>query len=141
MTRTGELTINGTDAWTAYGVFLETSAMSTLLTPPPVKTYIESVSRRQHGKRITIDDADTGQYLDERDITLTVCLVADSREEFLTKYKAFCAVLQGGKLNLKTAYSDDTYKCVYLSCQQLTYRSRIGKFILKLNEPNPNDRS
>ena len=49
---TGDVTINNADAFERYGINLEDGALSTLMTPPPMKEFIESKSRMKHGKTV-----------------------------------------------------------------------------------------
>jgi len=135
----GELFINDKDAHKTWGVFLDDTGLSTLMTPAPLKDYITNKSPLNNGK----DVKPWTPKVDERDLTLVLYLVAPDRETFLSRYNAFVTdVLQAGELTLKTKYSDDVYHLLYVSCQQFsTYRMGVGKFTLKLNEPNPLNRT
>ena len=134
----GELTINGQDAYTTWGVFLDDTGISTLMTPAPLKEYITTKSPLQHGK----DVVPVAPKVDERDVTLVLNIVADNRTQFLTRYAAFIQVLQAGDIVITTRYTNETYRMKYVSCQQFSsYRGGVGKFTLKLNEPNPKNRS
>lgn len=135
---TGELYINGRDAYETWGVGLEDHAISALMTPAPQKDLINNKSRLEAGKRVVI----TNPQQDERDITLELHLIAETRDEFFEKYNSFCQELAKGRLVLKTKWTGDTqYKTDYKSCEQFAaYQFGIGKFTLKLNEPNPADR-
>lgn len=138
----GEVFINGEDAQEVYGVIFGSESFTTLLTPPPVKAYIENKSALSHGKQV-LNDEDTPPKLDERDIQLTFFLRANSMEQFLTRYAAFTAVLQAGRIDIRTKYQPKvTYRCNYISCAQFSqFNGRLAKFVLKLNEPNPNNRA
>ena len=65
---TGELLINGKDAWTQWGVNMGDGFIDALDAPLPMKDYIENESRLEHGKRIITTDA----KVDSRDITLAI---------------------------------------------------------------------
>ncbi|MFR8834963.1 hypothetical protein [Bacteroides nordii] len=135
-----ELFINGDDAYEKWGVSLGESALSELMTPPANKAFIENESRLQHGKRVLV----ANPKLDARNLTLQMNLTASDEKTFFKNYKLFCdEVLATGVLNIKTAYqSDVVYKTIYVSCSQFSQFMRgIGKFTLKLIEPNPNDRT
>lgn len=136
---TGELFINGKDAYTEYGMSLEDGAISALLTPPPLKEFVENESRIENGKKIIVGYP----VYDARDISLAFHIVAPTKEAFFTKYQALCAVLQKGIVKIKTKYQADTvYKFVYNSCTQFSqYSFGIAKFTLKLTEANPADRT
>jgi len=137
--RTGELTINGKDAATTWGVFMSDGALSALMTPAPMKAYIENESRAKNGKEVL----GTSARIDSRDLTLTFCLKAPTRELFFTRYLAFVEELQKGTIAISTQYQPNViYRCLYVSCSQFSqYNGRLGKFSLRLTEPNPANRS
>lgn len=136
-----ELYINGADAHKTYGIIFGEDSLTALMTPPPVKAYIENKSALSHGKQV-LNDEDTPPKLDERDVQLTFYLRAKNLEQFLTRYQKFCEVLQCGKIDIRTKYQPKvTYHCKYISCSQYSqFNGRLAKFVLKVNEPNPNNR-
>lgn len=138
MTRKGELTINGQDAWTTWGICMDDTSLATLMTPPAAKDYPSNKSRLESGTRYLTDNPQTK----ERDITLKIQLVAISKAAFYSRYEAFCSVLRGGKIDISTRFqSGVVYHCLYNSCSQYTqYTGKIAKFSLKLTEPNPTNR-
>lgn len=136
----GQLIINNHDAYTDYGISLEEAAMSSLLTPPPMKARVESRYRKKHGKT-TINK--TPRY-DDRDLTLAIHINARTQKQFLEYYYKFCTeILATGHLDIKTSFEPDVvYKCDYISCNQFAeFNMEYAAFTLKLNEPNPADRS
>ena len=135
----GELFINGEDAYLQWGISMDDTSLSELMTPPANKAFIENESRLQHGKQVVV----ANPKLDQRSLTLQINLTASSEEQFFARYSSFCKVLATGALHLKTKYQPGVvYKTIYLSCGQFSQFMRgIGKFSLKLNEPNPNDRT
>ncbi len=147
-----ETFINGHDAYAEWGVSLTDGGLSALMTPAGNKEYISSKSRLEHGKRVITDNA----RVDEREVLLPVHITAPTREAFFQRYAAFCAVLEAGSLEIYTRYQATVtgsganevvsptvvYRLKYLSCQQFReYGQRVAKFILRVSEPNPNDRS
>lgn len=136
---TGTFYINGKDAYTEFGITLDTSSLSALMTPPPVKEFIENKSRLESGKRVV----PFSPQVDERSITFTFNLSASSEEQFFERYDKFCEELKTGVLRLETKYQPGVvYKTIYQSCGQFTQFLRgIAKFSLKLVEPNPQDRA
>ena len=136
---TGELFINGKDAYTTWGISMDDTSLSSLMTPPPSKQFIENKSRLEHGKRVIR----TNPKVDERDLTLQINLTAKNEEQFFARYLSFCVELETGSLNIRTIYQPEIlYRTTYVSCQQFSQFMRgIGKFVLKLNEPNPKDRN
>ncbi len=136
---TGDLFINGTDAWNAYGMNFEDGALASLLTPPPMKEYAESKSRLQHGAVLVVDNETT--KFDSREVTLQFHIVAANNAELMGRYASICNVLKQGKITVQTRYSNDVYRMVYKSCSQMSLLvNGIMKFTLRLTEPNPNNR-
>lgn len=133
-----ELEINGKNAKTEFGITMDSEALSALMTPAPNKEFIRSKSRLLHGAKVIRKDPKK----DERDITLTFNLSARSEDEFFTRYARFCSELETGVLNIRTKYQPTTvYRCTYISCSQFTQFMRgLAKFVLRLNEPNPDNR-
>lgn len=148
----GQLTINKKDAYTEWGISMDSSALSTLMTPAPIKDLIENDSRLEHGKSMitsytkTNSDNSTEEVnmvkVDSRDVTLSFNITAKTETEFLTRYASFCKELETGLLDISTSFQSGViYHMVYQSCQQFSeYRLGIGKFTLKLTEPNPKNR-
>lgn len=135
----GQLKINGKDAYLTWGVTMDDTSLSALMTPPSVKAYIENNDRTEHGKRVIIDNV----RVDSRDITLQLNLTARSEEEFFSRYSSFCDELSKGILDIETSYQKGiVYHCIYQSCSQFSQFMRgIGKFTLKIIEFNPKNRS
>lgn len=135
----GQLTINGYDAYDTWGISMDSSALSTLMTPPPMKDFVENKSRLQHGKRVVTDSPMT----DERTVTLTFNLTASTETEFFSRYESFCEQLATGVLEVVTSFQPDVmYRLNYISCSQFTqYMRGVAQFTLKVCEPNCNDRS
>lgn len=136
---TGELFINDKDAYTTWGMSMDDTSLSTIMTPAPNKDYIENTSRLEHGKRVITSNP----KVDERTMTLQIQFTAKDKETFFSRYLSFCSELENGVLNIRTKYMPSVvYKTIYLSCQQFSeFVQGIGKFKLKLCEPNPKDRS
>ncbi len=135
----GELYINGQDAWQTWGITMDDTSLSALMTPPANKDFPKNSSRLESGARyITINPKRK-----ERDVTLSLQFVAETKALFLEKYNAFCQnVLATGKVSISTMYqSGVTYYFIYNSCTQ--YRQflfKVAKFSLRLTEYNPDDR-
>ena len=136
---TGELFIKNKDAWTRWGIMMDDTSLSALMTPPAIKDFPKNSSRLESGTRyITLNPK-----LKERDVTLALQFVAENKAEFLANYNDFCQnVLATGKLNIRTMYNDITYYFIYNSCTQ--YRQflfKVAKFSLRLTEYNPENRT
>ncbi|SFG57246.1 hypothetical protein [Prevotella sp. KH2C16] len=135
----GQLKINGKDAYTTWGVSMDDTSLSALMTPPSVKAYIENNNRTEHGKRVIT----TSVFVDSRDLTLQINLTANDEQQFFERYASFCEELAKGILDIETSFQQGiVYHCLYQSCSQFSQFMRgIGKFVLKLTEPNPNKRN
>lgn len=133
-----ELFINGKDAYVEWGISMDNTSLSALMTPAPNKAFIESESRLEHGKRVVI----ANPRVDVRNLTLQINLTASSEEQFFARYSSFCEELATGVLEIKTKYQPAVvYKTIYQSCSQFSQFMRgIGKFSLKLNESDPSNR-
>lgn len=135
----GELFINGVDAYKEWGVSLSDTSLSALMTPSANKAYITNKSRLEDGKRVIVNTP----KVDERSVSINIHLTASNAQEFFDRYYSFCQdVLAQGVVDIKTKYQQDvTYHLIYESCTQFSQFMRgIGKFTLKLLEPNPNNR-
>lgn len=137
-----DLTINDLDARAKWGVIPNTKLLAALLAPASAKDPIQSESRLEHGIRTIIPDGSV--KLAKRDITLEIGLTAPNLTEFYTRYKSFIEELTSGWLRIASPrfLPGVIFNCRYVSCTQFTnYNGRAAKFILKLEEPNPNNRS
>ena len=136
-----ECWINNNDAYKTWGIFLSSESFTTLITSPPLKGYIENKSALMDGKQV-LNDENNAPKVDERDMQIVFGIKAKNLDNFLQLYADFTEVLKKGKLDIRTKYQPGvTYHCNYISCSQLTqFNGRLGKFILKVNEPNPNNR-
>lgn len=138
----GECFINNKDTHTTWGITFGAESFTNLLTFPPLKPYIENKSALLPGKQV-LNDTDHAPNVDERDVQLTFNLHARNLATFLQRYESFMEELHKGKIELRTKYqSGKVYRLNYISCVQFAqFNGRLGKFILKLNEPNPADRN
>ena len=135
---TGELFINEKDAWITWGINMGDKFLENLLTPAPLKPFIENKSRSEHGKQVLISKA----KVDERDVSLVIILEGETQSEYLSRYKSFLEELYKGRVNIRVPVLGETYKLTYQSSPtKMGNRGlKCGKFSLKFNEPNPMDR-
>lgn len=131
--------INNQNAKLKWGIVFDSSAISALMTPAPMKSFIENSSRLEHGKRVVA----TNPKVDSRTLTLSFSLYANSEETFFERYDSFCAELEKGTLDIVLSSRPLVkYRCIYKSCRPITqYRNRLAKFSLSLEEPNPKNRT
>lgn len=135
----GQLIINGQDAYDTWGLSMDSQGLSTLMTPPEVKEYVKNESALEDGTRVVT----VTPKVHEREFSVGIHIQAITESAFLERYASFCNVLKAGTLNISTSFQSGViYKCKYISCTTFAeYRLGLGKFILKLYEPNPTDRS
>lgn len=137
----GDLIINGKDAWTTWGVCMGDGFLDAIDGFNEMKDYIEDESRLEHGKRIITDNVKVAS----REITLQFTIEGSSESDYRTKKKAFQAELERGTVNIKIpALGTDVYRLVYLG-KNVSYGLSLdrcfGKVSSKFCEPNPMDRS
>lgn len=134
----GQLYINNKDAYTQWGISLDSTALSALIAPPALKEFVSDDYRLEDGVDYIVEDA----VVNERQFTLPLNLTAPTEYQFFSRYASFCTELKSGTLHIRTSFQPTlTYKCIYQSCSQFQqYMRGIAKFSLKLVEPNPNDR-
>lgn len=138
---TPEIKINSVDVRKEYGVVFSPGLTDALLAPPAAKPPIQSESRLEDGKRTIIPAGSV--RLASREITVEMGITAPDRPTFLKRHEDFMSALTAGWLNIQTSLiPGKTFRCRYVSCTQFTnYDSRIAKYILKLEEPNPANRT
>lgn len=132
---------NWIDAYTRYGISLEETSLSKLMTPAPNKAPVENKSDLQHGKRVVRNTS--GVKKDERNVSLILNMSASTKAQFLTNYGLFCTeILDKGFFDIKTSYQSGViYRFTYLDCTQFReFVLGIGKYTLSLNEPDPTNR-
>ena len=140
--RQPDLTINSLNARAKWGIIPNTKLLAALLAPASAKDPIQSESRLEHGTRTIIPPGSV--KLAKRDITLEVGMTAPNLTEFYNRYKSFIEELTSGWLRIATPrfLPGVVFNCRYVSCTQFTnYNGRSAKFILKLEEPNPSNRT
>lgn len=140
--------INSTSQTTEkrWGVFFSETSVTNLMAPPPKKAYITNKSALSNGKQVLTNSGNVPKT-DERDIQLTFGLRATSLAKFLMQYRSFVSELKKGAIDLTIhiwegdTYYKETFYLNYVSCSQYAeYNGRLAKFVLKLNEPNPENR-
>lgn len=140
-------TTNGGDAYTAWGISLEGGALSTLMSPLPMKEDIRNESRLEHGVRHT----DHNPKVTEREFAIPMHIVASSKSDYLTKYAAFRTFLESGWIDLWVAdenihsspsTGDVVYHLKYRSCSQFRqFINGMAVFSVSFVEPNPSNRT
>ena len=133
------ITINNLNIYTTWGAELDDGSLESLLTPPPVKDYIENESRLESGTRIT--DVPKLRQWANREVTLRITIKGNGQADYLAKYVSFVEMLTSGKLAVGVPVLGMEFSLYYLSCSKYgSYGLCKGKFVLKLREPNPKER-
>ena len=149
---TGDLEINGYDAYVKWGVSMEDGSLTQLMAYPSVKEWITNETRLGNGTiyippALGASFATTTQWRAARELTIVLHMTAKTKEQFLLNHGNFEAeVLATGNVNIRTKHQITTmYRCKYISCTQFAQyhdeNGGIAKFALKLVEPNPVDRT
>ena len=135
---TGELFINEKDAWTTWGLSMGKGFLENLLTPPPLKDFIENKSRLKAGKEVIYNSP----VWDERNLNLTIRIEGNTQEEYLQRYAEFFNELQTGKLAVKVPVLKSTFNLTYSGASKLNLNIErtFSEFTLKFNEPDPSNR-
>lgn len=132
--------MDGQDLWTAYGVFVEQGSNS-FLKFPERKESISNNWPDQQG--LDIDTATP--FFRERNIVLNCGIIADSENDFWTKYHGFLNhLMQPGLRVLSVIELGRAYRVIYQKCSDFSRFTRIktvnkiaAKFVLELLEPQP----
>lgn len=125
---TGDLIINGKDAWTEYRANLEDGSVFELLNAQPKKDHVESNVRGVAGRIIRNFNQD-----DMRDLTLMVHICGAGTANGYALYSKFVnEVLAPGKFTLKSRYSSYTFELVYKSSLPVSSTNGLLKFSLRV---------
>lgn len=142
--------INGKDIWTEFGAFLTEEKkggrenLTSIMSPSKVKTHVAVNIREENGSKYSsVLDVKN----EERDVTLHFALFAESRSEWLQKYRDFITFLKEGEngwLSMRLPELSLTMRLYYIestSYKPLTYLWKEGvhasRFKVKFREPVP----
>lgn len=132
---TGELYINGTDAF-SYGVSMGGGFIDTLKATLAFKDDIENNSAIEHGKRVVLTP-----YIDSRDVSLTFTVIGRNRADFEANEKTFLDILYSRKLTIKIKDNPEYYRLIYTGkSTSYAHASTSCKITAKFTEINPKDR-
>lgn len=130
-----------------WGISFTDISVNALMTPAPKKEYTKNKSPLKHGVQVLTNN-NTLPKTDERTVQLTFFLKAPTLAQFIMRYRAFVNELEKGTMNLtiyvweNNTYFKETYHLLYLSCNQFSeFNGKLAKFVLKLSEPNPRNRT
>lgn len=137
---TGDLIINGKDAYDTWGVNMGDNFLDALGASAPMKEYIQNESRLEHGKRVTTSNA----KIDSRELTLCFTITGDSQPDFQLQKKSFYDELYKGSMVIKIPkVNDEVFYLNYLG-KSVAYAQSIDRAFCKVSskfeEPNPTKR-
>lgn len=146
----GKVLINGTDIWKAYGAFLvekkrgDRNNLKAIMAPSKTKTHVAVDIREEDGEKYSSALEVRNQA---RDVKLYFALYADTREAWLSQYRAFIAFLKQGDdgwQDIRFPDLDMTLHVFYKESsdyEPLTYLWQAGKqasrFYVTFREPKP----
>lgn len=120
------------------GVTLLSGAYGELLTPSPLKSYIENDDPTKDGVQI---DTLTIPKQKSRDLTLKFLIRGDSVEQFAERYSTFVNMLYGGEVALFVPDMGMYFHLLYTSVTQYgNYRLNACEMAVKFKEPDPTNR-
>lgn len=120
------------------GVTLLSGAYGELLTPSPLKSYIENDDPTKDGVQI---DTLTIPKQKSREVTLKFLVKGSSKADFLAKRTAFVNLLYQGVVTLYVPDIEDYFHLIYMSVTQYgNYRLNACEMAVKFKEPDPTNR-
>jgi hypothetical protein len=135
---TGDLLINGVDAYT-YGVVMGEGFIGALLAPPPQKDNIENSSRNENGKRII-----PNPKMEDRTLNLVFNVEGSTSSVFVANLKTLYSAFGGGELKINVpSVGSEIYKLYYKKSTQYAVNTEMTfcKITATFSEPDPSDRS
>ena len=146
----GKVLVNGTDIWKAYGAFLVEKTrggrnnLKAIMAPSKTKTHVEVDIREEDGEKYSSVLEVRNQA---RDVKLYFALYAGTREEWLSRYRAFISFLKQGDdgwLDIRFPDLDMTLHVFYKESsdyEPLTHLWKEGvqasRFYVTFREPVP----
>lgn len=125
------------------GTTLLSGAYSALLSPAPLKPFVENDDRSQDGTQVLIsDDPTRPSYprLAERDVTLTFLVQGPDENTFWSYRNQFMEQLYKGKVVLYVSKLDMYFHLIYSNTTSYSHFPTCCKMAVKFNEPNPRNR-
>ncbi|MDE5906902.1 MAG: hypothetical protein K2G66_04670 [Alistipes sp.] len=130
--------ING-NLLSTMGATLLSGGYSALMTPAPLKDFVENDDPLKDGVDVIVADA---PRVKERDVTLTFLIQGADAADFMAKYAAFVAELHKGTVVLEVPDLGSCFHLLFGSCTQFdNYRLHACKVAVKFREPNPRNRT
>ena len=130
-------TINGKPL-SQFGATMLSGAYAELMTPAPLKSFLENKDRSKDGTDVFISNP----RQDEKEVTLNFIITGSSQAEYISRYNAFLSELYTGQVSLFVEDLNQTFRLLYSSVTKFgNYRLHACEIALKFREPNPTNRS
>lgn len=138
---TGELFINGKDAYTEWGVNMGDRFLDALGEKAGKKDYITNDNKLKDG----IEYCSFVPKAAERQVTLTFTIRGDSRSDFISKKDAFFVELDKGDVTIQVPANDSKVYHLKFKDSTGTYAQNLERTFCKVGikfvEPNPKNRT
>ena len=143
----GQVYINDTDIYTEFGAFLSEQRKGakenskSIFTPSKLKKQVAVDFREKPGEKYPKNLMNVNEA---RDVTLTFCIYAKTKADWLSKYKAFITFIKAGWLDFYFPSIDHRMRMFYKSCSGFSPISYIwvegvqaAHFKIVFREPSP----
>lgn len=124
-----------------YGAEMLAGSYNSLLKPAQLKPWVSNEPVNGDGVQYIIPETEE-IFVAERQVDLIFSVIGDTKEEFLSNYRTFIALLQSGMLDF---YIPDLGRHYYLKYENSTSFDHIAllacKIAVKFSEPNPKKES
>lgn len=138
---TGELFINGKDAYTEWGVNMGDRFLDALGEKAGKKDYITNDNKLKDG----VEYCSFVPKAAERQVTLTFTIRGDSRSDFISKKDAFFVELDKGDISIQVPTNDSKVYHLKFKDSTGTYAQNLERTFCKVGikfvEPNPKNRT
>lgn len=132
-----KVTINGT-LLSDLGVVLLSGAYAELMTPAPMKNYIENDDPTKDGVAV---DTVAMPKRKAREITLKFLIKGDTKEQFIARRETFLNMLYQGEITLYVPDIEEYFHLLYVSVTQYgNYQLSACNMAVKFKEPDPTRR-
>lgn len=132
---TGDLIINGKDAWDTWKTVMDEGFLEAYLLPPPKKDYVENSSRLDNGKEVDTSNP----KVDSRELSLPFRVFGDTLDEYISNFQGVAAELSQAEVTIQVPARNINATLIYL--RGVSYARDIsnltGKLSIKFDEPNP----
>lgn len=135
-----EITINNKPL-SDYGAEMLAGSYNSLLKPAQLKPWLSNEPVNGNGVKYIIPE--TGEiFVAERQVDLLFSVIGDTKEEFISNYRDFIALLQSGELDFNIPDLGRHYYLKYENCTSFEHIALLAcKIAVKFSEPDPQKES